>query len=187
MTLKVISGAQTGADIAGLWAAKHFGIKTSGYAPKGFLTLDGTHPEMMDTFGILQHKCEGYRDRTIDNLKDSGITIVCSEKMSPGTRLTINQCKANKVRYELAVLDPSDMVKSLDDANFIIDEVKKLLERNTMLGYNYFNINIAGNSTKNSIRSFEFTYKFCHRLFTALGYTSSVPVSDWNRYKDTWK
>ena len=45
MLRKVISGGQTGADRAGLQAAKSSGIKTGGYMPKGFLALDGNKVE----------------------------------------------------------------------------------------------------------------------------------------------
>jgi RNA polymerase sigma factor (sigma-70 family) len=46
MVRKVISGGQTGADQAGLFAAEAFGIETGGWMPKGFLTLAGNSCKM---------------------------------------------------------------------------------------------------------------------------------------------
>lgn len=184
MTLRVISGAQTGADVAGLWAAKLFGIPTGGWAPKDFITLDGPHPEMAQTFGIKEHSKAGYRDRTIANLTESSSTIVCSEKMSPGTKLTINQCKKTYVPCHVFMLDPSDLQGSIDEKT--IDNLVHEISRSNKLGLEY-TLNVAGNATKNCARAFEFTFKICHKLFTELGYTSTVGDWEWNRYKDTWK
>ena len=190
MTLIVRSGAQTGADVAGLWAAKLFGIPTGGWAPKGFITLDGPHPEMATTFGIKEHPKTGYRARTIENLKKSDVTLVFSEKMSPGTKLTINECQKFNVPYFFFKLDPSNMEDSLNpdvptsDCNFqwLINYLSRQIDL-----FDSFVINIAGNSTSNSPRTFEFTFKFCHKLFTELGYTSLVGASEWNTYKDKWE
>jgi len=182
-SLHIISGAQTGADVAGLWSAKLFGIPTGGYAPKNFVTLDGNHPEMAATFGIKEHSSLGYRDRTIANLKGSDITIVCSEKLSPGTRLTINQCKKENVPCYYFSLDPSDMEASLANAN--LDKVIHEIRRHEMLNLPFV-LNIAGNSTQNSTRVFEFTFKVCHKLFSTLGYTSEIGAEKWIIYKDKW-
>ena len=38
MAILIISGGQTGADMAGLMAAKKVGFNTGGFAPKGFKT-----------------------------------------------------------------------------------------------------------------------------------------------------
>jgi hypothetical protein len=184
MTLRIISGAQTGADIAGLWAGKLFGFKTGGYAPDGFMTLAGNHPEMATTFGIVEHS-KGYRDRTIANLKESDLTLICSEKMSPGTRLTLNQCKKEGVPYTFFALDPADMQASLNNPEFV--KVTNLIWNRLNVCNDQFTINVAGNSTQNSARSFEFAFKLCHKLFSELGYKSEVSASDWVMYQDKWE
>jgi hypothetical protein len=187
--LKIISGAQTGADVAGLWAAKLHGIPTGGLAPKGFITLDGPHPEMAETFGIKEHPKAGYRDRTIENVKASNVTLICSEHMSsPGTVLTLNTAKRNEVTHYPIKFDPIDMSNSLDsfNANWIISMIVGLVARHEKLFIETpFVINVAGNATQNSARVFEFTFKFCSKLFRELGY--ETPVIDWKIYKDTWK
>jgi hypothetical protein len=184
--MKIVSGAQTGADIAGLWAAKLFGIETCGFAPKGFLTQDGNHPEMAKNFGIKEHPKTGYRDRTIDNIKMSDVTIVLSEKMSPGTKLTIDQCKKLKKKCYVLKLDPLDIEKSIvnHEVEMVIKEIKLLHD---VLDLGDFTINIAGNSTANSSRAFEFSYYFCCIMFQALGYESSHDLANVQRYKDVWK
>jgi len=188
--LKIISGAQTGADVAGLWAAKLHGIPTGGLAPKGFITLNGPHPEMAETFGILEHSKLGYRDRTIDNVKASNVTLVCSEHMSsPGTVLTLNTAKRNEVTHYAMPFDPSDMSESLNNFNakWVISMIAGLVARHEILfeDSNPFVINVAGNATQNSARVFEFTFKFCFKLFKELGYTALD--ADWKLYKDKWQ
>lgn len=184
VNLKIISGAQTGADVAGLWAAKLFNISTGGWAPKGFMTLNGPHPEMAETFGIKEHIKAGYHDRTIANIQDANMTIVCSEKMSAGTKLTINQCKKENKTCVFFKLYPEDISYSLDTANF--DKI--ILNFNNLNLLNLpFTINIAGNSTKNSARSFEFTFKLCYKLFYEIGFTTELDINDWKKYKDTYK
>ena len=53
MITKVISGGQTGADRAGLFAARKFAIETGGYAPRGWLTESGTAPWLAD-YGLTE-------------------------------------------------------------------------------------------------------------------------------------
>jgi hypothetical protein len=183
MTIRIISGGQTGADIAGLWVAKLFGFKTGGYAPEGFMTLVGDRPEMARTFGIKEHS-KGYRGRTIANLSESDLTIICSEKMSPGTRLTLNQCKKEGVPFAFFLLDPSDMEASLNNPE--IDKVAASI-KSMMCIRDPFTINVAGNSTQNSARVFEFTFKLLHKLFEKVGYGSDGAGSDWALFQDKWE
>ena len=180
--LKVVSGAQTGADVAGLWAAKKFGIHTGGWAPKGFMTLNGNHPEMAETFGIKEHT-RGYRGRTIDNLKSADLTIIVVGVMSAGSKLTIDQCKQLNKPHIVIRVDPSDVTTSLQTPK--LEEILSHIRRADLLDQDFV-LNIAGNSSNNFPRSFEFTFKFCHRLFTALGYTSTVLPSDYMKLQDIW-
>jgi len=182
MNLKIISGGQTGADIAGLWAAKLFNISTGGWAPKSFITTAGNHPEMAETFNMREHS-GNYRDRTITNIKDANLTIICSQKMSAGTKLTINQCQKLKKPYYVFWFDPTNINQADED---IFIKMRNYIKNSNMI-YEDFTLNIAGNSTKNSTRAFEFTFKLCYRLFTELGYSSSLDSSQWNSYKDKWK
>lgn len=72
---KVISGGQTGADIAGLRAAKAAGISTGGWMSNDFRTLDGPRPEYEKEFGIRSHVSYAYPIRTRMNVRDSDATM----------------------------------------------------------------------------------------------------------------
>ncbi len=75
MIEKIISGGQIGADIAGVRTAKLFGISTGGTMPKGFLALDGLHPEYELLYNMVAHSSPSYPPRTKKNVKDSHGTI----------------------------------------------------------------------------------------------------------------
>ena len=93
----IYSGGQTGADYAGLVAARDLGIPTGGTAPKGwricnFDGTDGTNPSLAD-FGLVEHESREYKPRTIQNVKDSDGTVWFGYQFSPGGILTIGTCK----------------------------------------------------------------------------------------------
>jgi hypothetical protein len=183
MSLSVISGGQTGADVAGLWVAKIFNIPTGGWAPKDFITTSGKHPEMAETFGLKEH-AESYRARTIENLKSSDLTIVCSSRFEGGTKLTVNQCTKLKKNLYVLPLDPEDLETSLKSPVF--DQIIWFIQKKLPLGD--FTLNVAGNSTRSSPRAFEFTFKACFKIFKELGYVNQNGITEdsWVDYQDTW-
>ena len=87
--VKIISGGQTGADIAGLEAGRALGLKTGGIAPKGYRIQGGTNPALKD-FGVTEHSSDQYRPRTIINVATSDVTFIFGDPTSPGSRLTVN-------------------------------------------------------------------------------------------------
>jgi len=89
---KIISGGQTGADRAGLDAAKTLSIQTGGYCPKGFLTENGKDVSLKK-YKLKELKTSKYEDRTVKNvLSSDGTVIFCKTKnksiIGEGTRLT---------------------------------------------------------------------------------------------------
>lgn len=72
---KVISGGQTGVDIAALRAAKARGIRTGGTAPKAFMTLAGSNPDLRDVYHLEQVDTDSYAYRTMCNVRDSDGTL----------------------------------------------------------------------------------------------------------------
>lgn len=54
MIERVLSGGQTGADLAGLLAAEAAGIPTGGYAPRGWLTEAGPAPWLGTRFNLVE-------------------------------------------------------------------------------------------------------------------------------------
>ena len=91
---QVISGGQTGADIAGLKAAKKLKVKTGGYIPAGFRTQAGPKPQYAKRYGLKETKSSGYPDRTKRNVRAADITVIFSPKVgSRGSALTRRYCE----------------------------------------------------------------------------------------------
>ena len=76
---KVISGGQTGADRAGLIAAKKCGIQTGGYIPKGFKTELGSEPNLANEFGLVEFGIT-YPVRTLANVEQADATWILDRK-----------------------------------------------------------------------------------------------------------
>src|SRR5271170_6504771 len=106
----VISGGQTGADIAGIKTAKQCGFKTGGYIPKGFLTLDGKKPEYAKMYGLQQMSTYKYPQRTEMNVKTSDATIWFGQnKWSAGKQCTFKFIKMHKKPHlDLDIKEPPD-------------------------------------------------------------------------------
>lgn len=90
MVTKVISGAQIGADIAGLRAAKALGLETGGWMPRGYTARDGFHPEYALEYGIQQHASPAYPPRTEQNVFSADATVrFAFDFQSAGERCTL--------------------------------------------------------------------------------------------------
>lgn len=91
--LKIISGGQTGADLAGLQAAKNLNIRTGGCAPKGFLTENGSNYELGTKYNLYQSSSDKYPERTKENVSKSDATVIFSMGVSErGSLLTKKAC-----------------------------------------------------------------------------------------------
>lgn len=89
MIERVISGGQSGVDLAALDAAKECGIATGGAMPKGFLTEDGPRPEYAEKYGMFELATSSYPARTRTNVYYAdGTLILTVGKVTGGTRLT---------------------------------------------------------------------------------------------------
>jgi hypothetical protein len=105
MTLRIISGGQTGVDRAALDVALAFGLPYGGWLPKGRRTEDGALP---DTYKMKEMPTADYSGRTEQNVIDSqGTLIICRGKPKGGTELT----QALAVRHHRPCLhvDPSSI------------------------------------------------------------------------------
>ncbi len=98
---QIISGGQTGADQAGLYAAEAVGIKTGGMMPARFRTQAGSNYALAARFGLLEHSSWKYPPRTEVNVAGSDGTIIFGNPFSPGCALTINLCKQYHRPYEV--------------------------------------------------------------------------------------
>lgn len=120
--LKIISGGQSGADIAGLVAAKRCGLDTGGYAANGFETENGAKPEYAKMYNLFD-KHFNYSRRTVENVRASDGTLIFSDDLkSPGTKLTISACNNQNKPY---LINPSvqDVVSFIQTKNLKVINV----------------------------------------------------------------
>jgi len=92
---KIISGGQTGADIAGVDAAIFCNFPYGGWVPKGRKTENGPVPETYTYFQVMSKG--GYPMRTEQNIKDADGTLIFTYgKLSGGSSLTKGLAVKNK-------------------------------------------------------------------------------------------
>ena len=171
MKIRIHSGGQTGADLAGLWVAKTMGIPTGGLAPQGYKTLIGNQTGLKDLFGLKD--AGDYRTRTIQNVRDSDVTMIFAKNMnSPGTVLTKNSCLKLK-KQQFCIEDNRHEGETLAQYWGQDFSSERLTVWKNALGYllmkaesrsliesdDAFIINVAGNASKRTIPDiFEFTF-----------------------------
>lgn len=146
MIEKIISGGQTGADQAGLSAARQVGIKTGGYAPKGWLTDEGPMPELLRSYGLVETLSSSYRIRTIRNVGYGDATLIFGDETSPGSKLTATECVRRGRPYLVVPYPTSFDVKTT--AKIVYVWLEKLKPRI---------LNIAGNRERTNPGIFKFT------------------------------
>lgn len=143
---KIISGGQTGADRGGLLAARDLGIRTGGWAPKGWLTEDGPNKTLKD-FGLVQASNPRYIYRTRLNVMDAEMTAIFGDITSSGSKLTIEYCQKEHCPY---ILNP---------------EVEELREFARM--HEAMIVNIAGNRASKDAEIEERVRKIVREAFRA--------------------
>lgn len=153
MLRKVISGAQVGADIAGLRAAHASGLVTGGWMPKGWRTSNGALPiEDIVRFKLQETSTDRYPERTRLNIEDSDGTIqlACNWK-SPGEILTsrlINEYSKPFFQVDIAYDINTNKHYIADvDPDGLKTRVIEWIEENKIT-----TLNVAGNS----LQSIEF-------------------------------
>jgi hypothetical protein len=151
--IKVVSGGQTGADRAGLVAAKECGVETGGYAPNGYRTQTGSDYTLRDEFGLLEHKSPEYPPRTEANVRSADVTLIFGNENSPGCSLTKKYCrKWNK---------PYFVVNNMTTE--ALSEIENKLRQQDVFD---ITINVAGNREVKNPGIFELTRSFMTLLIT---------------------
>ena len=128
MTLRrIVSGGQTGVDIAALDSAREMGLyQWGGWCPRGRLYEDG---EIPDTYfesdkvncGLREAESSRYGQRTALNVRDSDATLILkSGNITPGTKLTIKICR-NKTKYYV-ICNPGRTYHVPRAAKFIVEQ-----------------------------------------------------------------
>lgn len=88
--LKIVSGAQTGADRGGLDAAVYCGLQCGGWVPKGWKAEDGVIPEEYRCLGLRETGSDDYTVRTEANVVDSDATVIlCKGNPTGGSLKTV--------------------------------------------------------------------------------------------------
>jgi hypothetical protein len=112
---KIISGGQTGADIAGIDAAIEHGLSYGGWLPKGRKTEKGALD--LKYTNMTEMPVGDYQEMTEENVKDSDGTVIFTHgKYSGVSALTMNYAaKHNKpfLHLDLDVASESTAIESL--------------------------------------------------------------------------
>jgi len=134
MLKKIISGGQTGTDVAALMAAEDVGYETGGYMPKGFLTQVGPKPEWGQRWNMTEHTSSKYPPRTYANVKESDGTLrIAYDFDSSGEIMTLQAIKKyKKPHMDVDLNHPRP-----------IGEVVSWLKR-----FSIVTLNVAGNSER---------------------------------------
>ena len=152
MIRKVISGGQTGADIAGLKAAQFCGLETGGWMPCGFKTQVGNKPEYEVLYGMQQTDSEMYTTRTILNVAQSDATIRFAKNWtSPGEMLTLKAINEFKRPH-------------FDVSYGIYTEIPQVLA--WLLKNGVKTLNVAGNSERIYPGMEDFVFDYLVELFS---------------------
>jgi hypothetical protein len=93
---KIISGGQTGVDLAAIDAAIALSLDWGGFVPRGRRNEDGIIPAQYDQFAELD--TTQYSERTLANVlsSDGTLIIVGSKRLQGGTEFTFQQALAKK-------------------------------------------------------------------------------------------
>lgn len=143
---KVISGGQTGADRAGLEAARNLNLDTGGWAPANYLTSQGPDHRLKD-FGLqkmpkLARACTMYIQRSKRNVDESDGTVVFRFKRTAGTDKTIGYCTTGAWSLPSAHPTPSPYKPFLVVRNFDEQSTQSLVR--FLVDYSIRTLNVAG-------------------------------------------
>jgi hypothetical protein len=131
----IISGGQTGVDLAGLEAGNITGIPTGGCAPKEYKTEEGSSIVLKTRFGLYESRSSKYPDRTKENIEKSDCTLIIYGKVSKGSTLSKNLCEKSKKPY---------LYLESDDVN-IETKIKEFVSRISAIEGRKIVVNVAGN------------------------------------------
>jgi hypothetical protein len=154
--LKVISGFQTGADIAGIKAARDNNIETGGYIPKGCITEKGNKPQYKELYGAEETSSTNYLGRTLKNVMKADCTIIFDYMQSSGSKNTKTFCANNNKSF--MYLNSKDI-----DSNDIVEAILLFIKL-----HNPSIINIAGNRESVSKGIENKVYNILNQVFNKL-------------------
>lgn len=150
MLKKIISGCQTGADIAAIDAAIDNGFPYGGWVPKGRRTEAGPLPL---TYAVREMDTRGYPKRTEQNILDADGTVICSHgRLSGGSALTRRIAKRQNRPW--LHLDLADLT-----ADLAADKLAEWIDRHGIEV-----LNVAGQSASKNKRIYAATFAVIESL-----------------------
>lgn len=168
MIEKIITGGQTGADLAALDAALELNINYGGYCPAGRINEDGEIPEKYKkleeiSFNRPYTEMENYEARTIKNATIADGTLILvpcyplPNTIQDGTKLTIH-----------AALDKSLIINLSDEQQSNIERIVKWVkEKNIKV------LNIGGPRESSSPGIYQKSLDFLRKVLPLIAKKSS--------------
>lgn len=174
MIQKVISGGQTGADLGGVLAARLHHIKTGGWMPNGWKTLNGARPEYAKLFDMQEHPVSGYKPRTWANANDSDGTVrfACNFD-SPGEKCTLNGVISHGKKWYDVPINKDDPVIY---ANHLVQFSRWLRDHDIKV------LNVAGNSHNTWGGMQSYTCRFLSTVFFSFGFNKHTLPQEYNKF-----
>ncbi len=162
----VISGGQTGADVAGLEAANSVGLMTGGFAPDNFMTVLGPNYLLRDRYALVEGG--SYPTRTEKNVCASDGTIrFATNFFTAGEQCTLRAINKHHKPY-LDIKLPS--------APSAATEVVDFIQR-----YAITVLNVAGNADRDKTAThFEQTFEILVKAFNKLDSLGLLAKKDSN-------
>ena len=148
MVKKVISGGQTGVDLAALDAAMETTLSVGGACPKGRRYEAGRIPEH---YPLQELTSSDYLSRTVRNVLDADGTLVLAFGEPTGGTLATIEC-ANNHRKPLAVIDLLTNPK--------VDDAQRWIENHGIR-----TLNVAGPRGSHDARVYPYAHEFLRHLF----------------------
>lgn len=137
MIEKIVSGGQTGVDMAALKAAVEAGIPHGGWCPQGRIQEKGgtipTEYKLTEVSGRFDSEKDNYDARTKKNIEDSDGTLILvpNDPLPPeiqdGTLLTIAEAKRQKKPHLTVNLSQASLQNITIISNWLIKEKIKIL------------------------------------------------------------
>lgn len=169
MTIRIVSGGQTGVDRAALDAALELGIETGGWCPRERRAEDGAVPKK---YPLQETAARSYAVRTEWNVRDSdGTLILVLDEISRGTRLTVEAARAHRrpLRVEYLTDQPVGLIPAQMSLSEQVDGVARWIRRHRLQ-----TLNVAGPRGSYSPDIYNRSFDFMKQLLRTLLETENV-------------
>ena len=162
---KIISGGQTGADLAAVQSARIYKMDTGGWIPKDFRNENNSLSlKAARSLGLKQTPGSDYYTRTRWNVRDSDGTLIIGE-ISGGSLLTQSYCqKMNKPKLMLDYPRPLELLLFYDSGTLISQNLISRMISQWVRENNIKILNVAGNRESKNPGIYDFTYVLIREL-----------------------